>query len=240
MSDVFRPAFNPDLLLSVPALMARHWLIRREVLVDAGGYSADYSNALEFDLLLRLIEQDGLAGLAHLDEPLLICAKSELAENAHERSTLLRHLGVRGYKAQVSSQEPGTYMIDYRHTERPLVSIILHGAADFDELERCLSALLQRTRYLKYEVLVADHPSRTEALSNWLQSQPQASKVSVLQSDWPSTAAFCNAAARQASGEYLVSGSRRGRCQVLQPRRQDLPGRSDSRSERRYRFAVRG
>ncbi|SEI24049.1 glycosyltransferase domain-containing protein [Pseudomonas asplenii] len=204
LSDVFRPAFNPDLLLSVPALMARHWLIRREVLVDAGGYSADYSNALEFDLLLRLIEQDGLAGLAHLDEPLLICAKSELAENAHERSTLLRHLGVRGYKAQVSSQEPGTYMIDYRHTERPLVSIILHGAADFDELERCLSALLQRTRYLKYEVLVADHPSRTEALSNWLQSQPQASKVSVLQSDWPSTAAFCNAAARQASGEYLV------------------------------------
>ncbi|WP_273819343.1 TIGR00180 family glycosyltransferase [Pseudomonas asplenii] len=204
LTDVFRPGFNPDLLLSVPALMARHWLIRRDVLVEAGGYSADYRDALEFDLLLRLIEQGGLAGLAHLDEPLLICAKPELEENVHERSTLLRHLGVRGYKAQVSSQEPGTYMIDYRHTERPLVSIIIHGAAEFDELERCLTAVLQRTRYLNYEVLVADHPSRAEALSSWLQGQPQASKVSVLQSDWSSTPAFCNAAARQASGEYLV------------------------------------
>jgi hypothetical protein len=29
--DVFRPGFNLDLLQSVPSLMARHWLIRREV-----------------------------------------------------------------------------------------------------------------------------------------------------------------------------------------------------------------
>ena len=51
--DVFRPGFNLDLLQSLPALMARHWLIRRDVLVEAGGYSADFSRALELDLLLR-------------------------------------------------------------------------------------------------------------------------------------------------------------------------------------------
>ncbi|WP_248802279.1 TIGR00180 family glycosyltransferase [Pseudomonas sp. MWU13-2100] len=204
LSDVFRPGFNLDLLQSVPALMARHWLIRREVLLEVGGYKADFSKALEFDLLLRLIEQGGMAGLAHLDEPLLISSVPVLEENAHERLALLRHLGTRGYKAQVTSQNPGSYVVDYRHTERPLVSIILHGQADFDELERCLSAVLQKTRYLKYEVLVADHPSYSEALAGWLQAQPQAGKVSVLQSDWSSASAFCNAAARQALGEYLV------------------------------------
>jgi len=204
LTDVLRPGFNLDLLQSVPALMARHWLIRREVLLEAGGYKADFSKALEFDLLLRLIEQGGMAGLAHLDEPLLISSVPSLEENADERLTLLRHLGVRGYKAQVSSPQPGTYMVDYRHTERPLVSIILHGQADFAELERCLNAVLQRTRYLKYEVLVADHPSYSEALASWLQAQPQASQVSVLQIDGSGSSAFCNAAARQAQGEYLV------------------------------------
>ncbi|WP_191488631.1 TIGR00180 family glycosyltransferase [Pseudomonas sp. FEN] len=204
LSDVFRPGFNLDLLQSVPALMARHWLIRREVLLEVGGYKADFSKALEFDLLLRLIEQGGMAGLAHLDEPLLICSVPSIEENAHERLALIRHLSTRGYKAQVTSQRPGSYFVDYRHAERPLVSIILHGQADFAELQRCLDAVLQKTRYLKYEVLVADQPSYGEALASWLQAQPQAGKVSVLQSDWSGTSAFCNAAARQALGDYLL------------------------------------
>ncbi|KIH85928.1 TIGR00180 family glycosyltransferase [Pseudomonas batumici] len=204
LTTVFRPGFNLDLLQSVPTLMARHWLIRREVLLDAGGYKADFSKALEFDLLLRLIEQGGMAGLAHLDEPLLITSVPSFEENDQERLALIRHLGARGYKAQVSSPQPGTYMVDYRHTERPLVSIILHGQADFAELERCLSAILQKTRYLKYEVLVADHPSYSQALATWLKAQPQAGKVRILSADGASTPAFCNAAARQAQGEYLV------------------------------------
>ena len=89
--------------------MARHWLIRKDVLLDAGGYQADFSKALEFDLLLRIIEQGGLAWLAHLDEPLLIARAPVLEENAHERQALIRHLATRGYKAQVTSDEPGTY-----------------------------------------------------------------------------------------------------------------------------------
>ncbi|MGY2235435.1 TIGR00180 family glycosyltransferase [Pseudomonas gingeri] len=202
--EVFRPDFNLDLLQSVPALMARHWLVRREVVLGVGGYKADFSKALEFDLLLRLIEEGGMAGLAHLDEPLLITSVPSHEENAHERLALMRHLGTRGYKAMVSSPQPGSYFVDYRHTERPRVSIILHGQASFDELERCLKAVLQRTRYLNFEVLLADQANDSEALANWLREQPQAGKVSVLQSDWSSRSAFCNAAARQATGEYLL------------------------------------
>ena len=52
--------------------MAQHWLVRREAIIDAGGYSETYPNALEFDLLLRLVEQNGLNCLAHMDEYLVI------------------------------------------------------------------------------------------------------------------------------------------------------------------------
>jgi hypothetical protein len=118
--------------------MARHWLVRRDTLVEVGGYRADFNKALEFDVLLRIIEEHGLNSLAHLDEPLLITEAASLEENAHERQALLRHLGNRGYKAKVTSAVPGIYQIDYHHSDRPLVSIMIPAGDDLPALQRCL------------------------------------------------------------------------------------------------------
>jgi glycosyltransferase domain-containing protein len=204
--DVFRPGFNLDLLQSLPALMARHWLIRRDVLLAAGGYQADFSKALEFDLLLRIIEEGGLAWLAHLDEPLLIARAPVLEDNAHERQALVRHLATRGYKAQVSSEDPGTYRIDYRHSERPLVSIIIQSQDNLEQLQRCLTGIVQRTRYTRYEVLIADNKSQSPELLQWLDGLGQpGDRVRVLRShERLSASALVNEASRQAEGEYLV------------------------------------
>ena len=202
--DAFRPGFNLDLLLSLPGMMARHWLIRRDALVEAGGYRADFSKALEFDLLLRIIEQDGLNSLAHLDEPLLISRAPKLEENPHERLALLRHLGNRGYKAKVTSSKPGIYQIDYHHSDRPLVSIIVPAGNDLPALQRCLEAVLLRTRYHPYEVLVASTTGQSAQVNDWLGTYEHP-KVQVLRADQTlSTPALINAASRQAQGEYLV------------------------------------
>ncbi|RON49156.1 glycosyl transferase family 2 [Pseudomonas frederiksbergensis] len=202
--DVFRPGFNLDLLQSLPALMARHWLIRRDVLIEVGGYQPDFSKALEFDLLLRIIEEGGLNGLAHLDEPLLIAQAPVLEENAHERLALLRHLGNRGYKAKITSATPGTYQIDYRHTERPLVSIIIPAGDDLALLQQCLQGVLLRTRYTRYEVLIAVNPNQSAEVNDWLGAYQHA-KVRVLCADHPlSDVALYNAASQEAKGEYLL------------------------------------
>ncbi len=202
--DVFRPGFNLDLLQSLPALMARHWLIRREVFLEVGGYQPDFSKALEFDLLLRIIEQGGLNGLAHLDEPLVIARAPVLEENADERLALLRHLGNRGYKAKITSTVPGTWQIDYRHTERPLVSIIVAAGDNLSALQQCLQAVLLRTRYIQYEVLVAINQHQSAEVNDWLGTY-QHPKVSILRNDQRmSDAALYNAASQQAQGEYLI------------------------------------
>ncbi|BBH32020.1 glycosyltransferase family 2 protein [Pseudomonas bijieensis] len=207
LADVFRPGFNLDLLQSAPALMARHWLVRRETLVRLGGYSREFRNAMEFDLLLRLIEQDGLEGLAHLDEPLLICQAPAVEDNADERKTLLRHLAVRGYQADVSAVVPGTHKIDYRFAERPLVSIIVHGVGDLPTLQRCLLSVLQRTRYQRYEVLLGAVAADSAVLRTWLQGQGhQASRVRLLDIEPDmATGSLINAASQEAKGEYLVT-----------------------------------
>ena len=213
--DVFRPGFNLDLLQSVPSLMARHWLVRRDVLLEVGGYQADFSKALEFDLLLRIIEQGGLDGLAHLDEPLLITQATELEENDHERQALLRHLGNRGYKAKVTSSLPGTWQVDYRHTEQPMVSIILPVIDDLQALRRCLDGVLLRTRYSRFEVLLAASSNQSAAVNDWLGTLRHP-KVNVLRADQPlSEVALYNAASEQARGDYLVLLA--ADCEVVNP-----------------------
>ncbi|MDB5984071.1 MAG: glycosyl transferase family protein, partial [Pseudomonas sp.] len=204
--DVFRPGFNLDLLQCLPSLMARHWLVRRDVLVEAGGYSADFRNALEFDLLLRVIEQGGMGWLAHLDEPLLITQAPVLEENLHERLALIRHLATRGYKAQINSAVPGVWQIDYRHTARPLVSIIVQSQDNLPLLERCLDSVLQRTRYQRYEVLVVNNQSQSSAVAVWLDEREHTpGRVRIIRSEQRlSAAALYNNASQQAKGEYLV------------------------------------
>jgi glycosyltransferase domain-containing protein len=202
--DVFRPGFNFDLLQSLPALMARHWLIRRDVFIEVGGYQPDFSKALEFDLLLRIIEQGGLNGLAHLDEPLLIARAPALEENADERLALMRHLGNRGYKAKITSAQPGTYQIDYRHAERPLVSIIVPAGDDLPSLQQCLQGVLLRTRYNHYEVLIAVNQNQSAEVNDWLGTY-QHPKVSIVRTDkFMNVPALYNTACGQARGEYLV------------------------------------
>ncbi|WP_145189412.1 TIGR00180 family glycosyltransferase [Pseudomonas sp. URMO17WK12:I11] len=204
--ELLRPGVNLDLLQSNPALMARHWLLRREVLVAAGGFDPLYPEALEFELLLRLIESGGLNGLAHLDEPLLITQAPQAQASEQARQALSRHLASRGYKAQVSAPVPGTLRIDYRHVARPLVSIVLPSEDDLDAVQRCLTSILQRTRYARFEVLIVDNASQSPAQRTWLaQQQQRGGKVRVLHSaERLSPAALYNAAAAQAEGDYLV------------------------------------
>jgi glycosyltransferase domain-containing protein len=205
LKDVLRPGFNLDLLLRNPAQMARHWLIRKDVLLEAGGYSPDFTGALEFELLLRIIEKGGPSWLAHLDEPLLITDACELADNGDERLALTRYLTALGYKAQVTSGRPGTWQIDYRHSERPLVTLILPGQDNLESLQRCLTAILQRTRYMRYEVLIVDNQSQSPQVHEWLDRQQQNPRIRILRSDVAlSEAALYNAASQQAQGEYLV------------------------------------
>lgn len=206
LSDIFRPGVSLDLLQSVPALMSRHWLVRRDVLLEADGYRSAFSNALEFDLLLRLIEQGGLAGLAHLAEPLLITQVEAPAENTHEREALVLHLAERGYKAQVDSPQPGTWRIDYRHAERPVVSIILSAQNNPAQLQASLVSVLQRTRYQHYEILIADNCNDSPVLLEWLASlDGKGDRLRVLRAEHiMSASALVNWAGAQAKGEYLI------------------------------------
>jgi O-antigen biosynthesis protein len=203
LGGAFLPGFNLDLLLSFPLMMARYWLFRRDLFLAMGGFDGQFAGALEFELITRLIEREGLVGLGHIDEPLLITEAPVLQDNPDERRVIERHLANRGYQAQVQSGLPGRYRILYGHPATPLVSILIAADAALPRLQRCLDTLLEKTRYAHYEILLVDC-STDEQTRAWLQAVAGLgdARLRVVSCSEPSQAANLGAAA--ARGEYLL------------------------------------
>lgn len=208
LSSLYRPSFNLDLLLSSARTMAQHWIVRREVFVALGGYSARYPQALALDFILRMIEEGGMSGIGHVDELLLVSDFDALESNHDELSTLRRHLLVRGYERGVVLQpQPRVYHLRYGHSERPLVSILVPTRDQLAMVSRCVESIFERTRYPHFEVILIDNQSETEEAKHWLaglEAMPDG-RIRVLRYPHPfNFSAMNNHAAREARGEYLV------------------------------------
>ena len=202
----FRPDFNLDLFLSYPAQMAHHWLLRREWLVQAGGFDPSYRVAFEFEALVRLIESQGFSAIGHLPEPLIANVQA-LKGHAEELPILKAHLARRGYRdGAVETTAHGPYRITYHHAETPLVTIVVL-ARELINLIACVTALLEKTRYLNYELLIVADNASDANRENWLNNvanvDPQRIRVVNFQGAWR-RAAMINLAAVNARGDYLL------------------------------------
>ena len=208
-SPVLRPDFNLDYLLGAPGLMARNWLFKCEALCQAGGFDPAFAPHVEFELILRMINQQGLVGFGHVSEPLAINQPFSAGHDALLRQAATGHLQARGYlEASVASPRPGHLKINYGHQHRPQVSIIVVFEQDLPALQRCLISLVEHTRYPHYDLVVVDQGSSTDAAARaWLEAIRQllGERLQVVRGDdAASRASALDLGARQAEGEYLL------------------------------------
>ncbi|SCW34038.1 Glycosyl transferase family 2 [Pseudomonas peli] len=202
-----RPDLNLDMLLSLPAGMSRHWLFKRDVWLDMGGFRAEAGEAFELDYILRLIEAQGFNGLGHISEPLLICNALNLKDSPDERATIQRHLLARGFQdARLGSRLSGCYDLDYGVASNALVSILVLVKGALGKVQRCLESVLERTSYPHYEVLLLDQGNDDPVLLEWLAGLEQlgTEHIRVLRfADIPASQVR-NQAAELARGEFLL------------------------------------
>ncbi|WP_044870680.1 glycosyltransferase [Pseudomonas sp. LFM046] len=203
-----RPDFNLDLFLSFPASMTRHWLLRRDNFLAMGGFDAQVAEAFELDFLLRLIEQQGLGGIGHISEPLLVSSAFRLEDNSQERAVIERHLRARGYtEPRVQSRLPGRYELDYGHAQPGVVSILVPVKDQLVCIQRCLETLLENTTYPHYEILLINLGSTDPHTCEWLAAIGGMGEDRLRVLDYPagvSREAACNQAALQARGDLLL------------------------------------
>lgn len=203
----FKPDFNLDLLLSFPQSLSRHWAFRRDQVLALGGFNPLFAEAFELELLLRLIEDQGLAGLEHVPEILLVAPTLRLVANPAEQVALEYHLQKRGYPARVESPAPGRYLIDYGFDTLPRVAIVIAIRDHLALVQRCLDSLLERTSYQNYEILLVDMDSTGEDTRLWLAGiealASEQVKVWRFAGDF-NQSAMINAVAGASTADYLL------------------------------------
>src|SRR5690606_18678181 len=174
----------------------------------AGGFPEGHGDSHELALVLRLINDGGLAGIDHCAEPLLVTGPQVLASRQEEIDAILAHLHVRGYPdAEVESHLPGCYRIRYGHPDSPGVSIIVPTRNQFALLPRRVESLLEKTAYRNYEVIIVDHGSTDEDACGWLDGIEALGSMQLRVLRHPGEfdyAAMVNAAAARARGDYLL------------------------------------
>jgi GT2 family glycosyltransferase len=207
----FKPNWSPDLLLSTNYL-GHLTVVRRDLLVDAGGFRAGYDGSQEHDLLLRvteLAEQRGMA-VIHLADMLYISRQTPPTAAAG----MVAHAGAsggravqeavtrRGVQGTVSpGPAPGWYHVRYAIRGRPSVAIVIPTRDRVELLRRCIESIEARTTYAECSLVIVDNDSRDPETLRYLEAIPHR----VIRDPRPfNYSQLMNAAIEQVEAEHVV------------------------------------
>jgi O-antigen biosynthesis protein len=214
----FKPDFDLDLLRSLPYVGAL-LVVRREIFAELGGFDGARDGLEEYDFALRLAERLGAPGIGHIADVLYhrlpvsgrstrpiaaICADMPTVVQAH-----LDRLGIAG--TAEAGVQPHFCRVRFRHPDPPpLVSIIVPTKNQLALLKRCVEAVLHKTAYQNYELIVVDNGGTEADACSYLQLIEDkfddiGSRIRVLRHPGAyNFAAINNRAVREAArGEYL-------------------------------------
>lgn len=206
MDSAYRPGFNLDYLLSAPAHMARHWLWNKACIQAMGGFASDCGSASELAMILRLVEAEGLAGLGHVNEPILVADAPDCAADPQVEAQLHRHLQARGYDlARVAALAEGHYRILYNLPHHPRSTVMVLADQPLALLQRCVASVLDVTANPDFELVLVDVASTTASTRTWLHGLGSDARVRVVnQAHLPTQVAAVNATAAGLAHDYLV------------------------------------
>ncbi len=171
----FNPHFKPD--FSLDFLRANNYIchfsvFKRELMDKLEGERSKYDGAQDFDIILRMTENvKDLKNIVHIPKVLYhwrvhpnstAQADTQAKPYAFEAGipAIQDHLERVGLKGTVEhGASLGTYRIKYEFEGNPKVSIIIPNKDEKETLEKCLNAILQKTTYNNYEIIIVENNS---------------------------------------------------------------------------------
>ena len=168
-SPIFKPDWSPDYFLSCN-YVCHLTLIRRDLVLEVGGFRSEFDGAQDYDLFLRVSEQTDR--IDHIPRVLYHWRRSltSTADNIRRkpgsletgRLALEAHLARRRQAGHVAIDwRTHAYWIKRELTEVKKISIIIPVRDRVDLLARCLESLTSKTSYAPYEIVVVDNDSQS-------------------------------------------------------------------------------
>lgn len=218
MSPYFKCDFNYELFLS-QNMISHFGVYRRSVLQEIGGFRVGYEGAQDWDLALRVIEKVGADKVIHVPRVLyhwrvfpgstaLALEEKDYALKAQLKSisSHLERMGKPDTEVFPAEGIPGLLRI--RHAlpaDLPRVSIVIPTRDRVELLSMCVDSILERTRYVDYEIVIVDNGSTDLAALDYLNRIASNHHIRVVPADVPfNYSQLNNIGVEHARGEYLV------------------------------------
>ncbi|MBB3061884.1 glycosyltransferase [Microbulbifer rhizosphaerae] len=211
----FKPAWNPDLLLS-QNYICHLTVLRTELVRKVGGFREGYEGSQDHDLLLRCLPYLDARKVVHIPKVLYhwrAIAGSTAQDSGQKSYTESTGLAaVSDYVAQacpgavaVAGVLPNTYRVCYPFPEpRPLVSLLVPTRNGYEILKPCVDAILEKTDYPNFELLILDNQSNCSETLRYMEEVCADPRVRVCRWDHPfNYSSINNYGAGLARGEIL-------------------------------------
>ncbi|WP_299595789.1 glycosyltransferase [uncultured Microbulbifer sp.] len=190
-APLFRPAWNPDLLL-VSSYVGQCCFFRRELLQRISRGFPAAKEVTIYGALLRCRELLTADDVSHIPRVLyhqkvIPVADQQLLESA-EKNALKHYLADAGIQTELegwqSTEVQGTPSARLRWAipkPEPMVSLLVPTRDGVDILRQCVDSILQKTEYPNYEILILDNQSRCSETLVYFQEVQRDSRVRVYQ-----------------------------------------------------------
>ena len=217
----FKPDFAPDNLRANNYIC--HFSAFRKELVDVvGRFRSECDGSQDHDLILRLTGEavSHGDGVCHVPKILYywrshagstaadINAKAYAIDAAKRAvSSYLRSLGFEDFEIESTRAFATIFRIRYALEAKPLVSIIIPNHEHREDLERCISSIVERTSYDNYEIVVVENNSTSEEIRSYYAQINERENVTIADCGMRDSFNFSklvNAGAEVANGEYLI------------------------------------
>ncbi len=209
----FKPDFNEDLLRSMNYI-CHLTAVRRSVVEEIQGFSAEYDGAQDYDFIFRATEK--ARQVVHVPRILYHwrCHSASTAENPESKRyafeaglrAIQAHYERLGIQATVThGKKPGMYVTHYERPYDPLVSVIIPNKDHSADLDRTIRSVMACTTYKNLEWIIVENNSteaETFAYYEKLQKEFPAVRVVTWEREF-NYSAINNFGATFAKGEYL-------------------------------------
>ncbi|WP_162619552.1 glycosyltransferase family 2 protein [Salinicola peritrichatus] len=202
----FKPQWNPDLLLT-QNYISHLTVYRVSRLRRIGGFRKGFEGSQDYDLLLRFTQGLTARQIRHIPFVLYHWREGEQDCSLEVGQHALReHLAVFAPGAEVIPERvSNSYRVQWPLPEpTPLVSLLIPTRDRVEILRPCVDAILARTDYPNFELLILDNQSSCPETLTYMAQVADDPRVSVLRWDQPfNYSAINNFGARQARGSIL-------------------------------------
>ncbi|MGI6096128.1 MAG: glycosyltransferase family 2 protein [Lachnospiraceae bacterium] len=210
----FKPDYSPDLLCSMN-YFCHLVVVKAELQKKVGGLNPEYDGAQDYDFVLRCTE---VAQCVHHIPKILYHWRAHMDSTAENPESKLYafEAGKRAIEAHyqrvgihadvVQGEYLGLYRSLYHLDTHPLVSIVIPNKDHIEDLDKCISSLLQRSTYDNFEVIIVENNSTEEAtFAYYRHLEDTCKKVKVLYwKDAFNYSAINNFGVEHAGGEYIL------------------------------------